>query len=146
MPDDVIKIGDELVFNPTFGPAIAAGNMKATIIQGAEQAKTGGKKYCTVPPTFDQFSTPLICSYTKGPYTGGTGQIVIASLAADQRTKKYKINNKQVILKGKAPFNAVLKVISPAINASTGDPDVFPPNGYPGTGRFIPKNPTFKAE
>lgn len=139
MLDFILKTGDLAMFIPTFPPAVVTvrpgqliGSGKATI-NGQIICVDGDEKKVIVPG----------CPYITPVYSiPGVGNLLITSLAPNQRAIRTKSGGKPVLLKG-GTFQAKFQVVTPAQI-----PSVFTPDSmlqYAGFGTFITTNMRTKA-
>lgn len=122
---------DLIVFEPTFGAALAVGTL-AMAVRGSALATADGRALClerdvTSVTTTVAYSTPA-CPVP------GTGRLVIESLAGEQLSSVVTDGGKPVVLAG-GRFTARLKVLAPAV----GPPPASKPDtttSYRGNARF----------
>ncbi|WP_024768084.1 hypothetical protein [Aquimarina macrocephali] len=140
--DTIILDGDEVLFDPTYGPAtvvVKSGTIKAsgkTTVQSKKVAVKGDESKVVVSG----------CTYTSPSFPiPGMGNLKIASLGPDQLTKKTKSGNKPIVLKGSV-FIAKFEVQSPAKFISPGSAPISDPLPfYMGTGKLEPAIDKLKA-
>ncbi len=140
--DKIILVGDQVMFDPAFGPAtvvVKPGKMKG---KGKKKGNVKGVEICVVGDE-KKLKVPG-CLYTAGAFSvPGTGSLLIKALQPDQKGMKMSVGGKPVILKGKK-FIAEFKVLSPALTPPPAN-SADPMKSYPGTGAFMPANMTHKG-
>ncbi|MGK0602883.1 hypothetical protein [Yokenella regensburgei] len=128
----VIVNGDVILFFPQFGVRIIT--LPVTTIPGSGHATIGVKKVCVKG---DEKKVKLQTPYISGAYTTpGLAEITIKKLDSGQLASNC-ISPDDLITQGQQPFDAQLKVLTPA---TTPPPTVTPDNTIPsdGKGIFIP--------
>ncbi len=134
--DTVLIDGDQALFQPAFGAATAVPRPGQLAASGP--ATVGGKPLAV---DGDESSVSVAgCLYMTPQYSiPGTGTLVIAALAGDQKAGKTRTGGKAVLLVG-SQFTAELRVESPAQQPPPGGgspiPDATPQ--YRGQGRSLP--------
>lgn len=139
--DTIVIDGDTAEFNPLQGGAVVT--VKTGTIKGTGKSTIRGKNICIQG---DESSVEVAnCQYMTPSFpVPGKGTLKIASLAANQLTKKGTSSKKAMILKG-AVFQSVFEVQQPAkLITPTGEVN-DPLPLYNGVGRFILKNNNIKA-
>ncbi len=141
--DRILIDGDQAVFQPAFGAAIAV--PRPGQLAGSGPATLGGKPLAV---DGDESSVSVAgCLYMTPQYSiPGTGTLVIAALAGDQKASKTSTGGKAVLLVG-SQFTAELQVESPAQQPPPGPgspiPDATPK--YSGQGSFVTTNIKLKG-
>ncbi len=139
---EIIRDGDTVLFDPTYGPAtvvVKPGKIKATgktTVKGKKVAVQGDEAAVEVSG----------CTYTSAAFpVPGTGNLKIAALAPDQIAKKSKSGKKSVLLRGSV-FIAQFEVKSPAKLIPPGSAPISDPIPlYTGTGKLLPSNTKVKT-
>lgn len=139
--EQIIRTGDQVQFNPTFGAAVLLAPAITVINGSAAKVAAAGMTACVqgdektvvlpgIPYMSGSFVTPGVCTLT------------IQQLGADQLSKKTTIGGKAAIVKG-TTFTAKMQVMSPAMQPNPPAPPI--PDPVPtnmGTGVFITTNLT----
>jgi hypothetical protein len=133
MSDEILRSGDQAIYNPTFGPAmvtVSPGTLTGTGAQvNAVKARVcvqGDQASATVPG----------CAYVSGPFvTPGTGTLSISALGVDQLSRKSRSGGKPLMLRG-TTSTAKFEVISPATKPGPEGPVPDPTLTYTGSGSF----------
>lgn len=134
MPGLVLLDGDDVLFLPSFAPAVVTvrpGKLKASspkMIEGRNMCLDGDEKNVSVPG----------CVYITPQYSiPGTGTLKVVALGPDHRAALTKVLGKAALLKG-GNFTAVFEVLSPAQQPprGPGSPIPDPTRSYTGAGMF----------
>lgn len=133
MSDEILRSGDQAIYNPAFAPAlvtVSPGTLTGTGPQvkalQAQVCVQGDEASATVPG----------CPYMSGSFTiPGVGTLSIAALGADQLSKKSRAGGKPLMLRG-TTFTAQFQVTVPATMPTPGGPVPDPVPLYSGTGLF----------
>lgn len=130
MSNMVVIDGNELKFNPLFGPNTVT-PIPPLRISGSGEASIGDKKICILG---DEKKVSISATYTKTTHQiPGKGTLTITQLAPDQRAD-FATAQTAVIVVG-SQFTAQFKPEAPAMDPQIGeDPDK---STAPGTGQFI---------
>lgn len=143
MSDTHLVDGDQVLFMPSFGPAIVV--VQPGRIAGSGPATAGGSKLC-LDGDEARVQVPG-CSYMTSQYCiPGVGTLKIDRLAADQKASKTQHGGKALLLVG-SQFIAKFEVQAPAMQPPPG-PGAPIPDGtpsYSGQGRFISLNRLSRA-
>jgi hypothetical protein len=139
--DYVLIDGDQVLFQPTFGPAVVIvvpGSLRAS-----GPATVNGKKICVVG---DESSVAVHgCVYLSGVYSiPGSGCLEIAALASDQTARTSKTGGQKLLLVGRS-FTARFKVEAPAQQPTPSGPIPDSMVEYTGEGRFLTTNRILRA-
>ena len=142
MADMVVVDGDQVLFQPAFGPATVvvkpgkiSGSASKTLIKNKAVCLAGDESKVEVPG----------CPYINAAFVGDVGTLKIQALAPNQKSIATTVEGKPVILKG-ANFIAIFEVTSPVkMPAPPGPPIDDPMPKYPGTGSFVTSNMTITA-
>ena len=137
--DFILLTEDKAVFDPKFGDATVS--VLPGHLEGSANTFLGDKKLCLKG---DETKVEVrYCPYnTKDFPKHGFGILKIKQLQEEQKAKKFTIDKKPVLLKGKL-FEAIFKVTTEAADA-TGAKD--PIKYYDGIGWFETKNQKWTAE
>jgi len=139
--DQIIRTGDQVQFNPTFGAAVLIAPA-ITVITGSAMTVTASKMEACVLGDEKKVILPGI-PYISGSFViPGVCTLTIQQLGADQTSMKTTVAGKPVIVKG-TTFTAKMQVMSPAMQPNPPAPPV--PDPVPiniGTGMFITNNMT----
>ncbi|AQS36674.1 hypothetical protein Sps_01508 [Shewanella psychrophila] len=136
----IVVDGDQVIFSPTFTPAIAIGGLK-TKINGTGHAQISGKSIC-IDGDEKQVKLQNI-KYTSGSFTTpGDCYLTIESLNYDQ-VANHVFSKKKVIIVGSS-FTAKLTVTKPAQMPNPPN-TTDPASVYMGSGTFSSTNNFVKA-
>ena len=139
--DLIITNGDQVLFNPAFGPATVI--VRPGIIQGSGKATVNGKQICILGDEENVIVSG--CAYTAGPFTQpGIGSLKIVPFSASQHTEVSTDVLGKIILKGGA-FRAVFEVMTAAIQVTPTGPVQDPVTEYHGIAQFVTGNLKIKA-
>lgn len=144
MSDFIIIDGDQAIFMPTFGAAIAIPQPGQITASG--EATLNGAKVC-IDGDESSVEVPGVTYMTPVYSIPGTGTLLIDSLASDQVAEHTKSADTQVMLKG-SNFDAKFKVDSPAQQPPPGPGSPIPdatPEYSGGQGMFVTTNTKFKG-
>jgi len=138
MADFILIDGDQVIFMPAFGAAVAV--VQPGKLAGSGLASLNGKKIC-VDGDEKKVSVPGVAYMTPQYSIPGTGTLKIAALAGDQKATKTNTGGKAVLLKG-GNFTAKFEVQSPAKQPPPGPGSPIPDATaqYSGQGMFITMN------
>jgi hypothetical protein len=133
MSDEILRSGDQAIYNPTFGPAMVTvqpGRLTGCAPQvnavKAQICVQGDEASATVPG----------CAYISGGFViPGVGTLSISALGQDQLSKKSRSGGKFLMLKG-TTFTAQFQVTLPAQIPTPGGPVPDPMPLYSGSGSF----------
>lgn len=132
MMSRVIVNGDVVQFIPQFGARTIA--VSVTMIPGSGHATVGGKKVCVKG---DEKKVKLLTSYISGAYTTpGLAEVTIKKLKPDQLATDCT-SPKDLITQGQQPFDAQLKVLTPAMTPGS-PPSPDNTQSSDGKGMFVP--------
>jgi hypothetical protein len=141
MSDTVLIDGDQAIFTTSFGAATVV--VKPGVLAGSGPMTVNGIKVCVAGD--EESASVAGCQYTTPAHaTPGTGDLEIASLAADQTATKTLSGGTPVLLVGSV-FTAKFTVTSPASQVTPSGTlnDVIPQ--YVGSGTFDGSNTKFKG-
>ncbi|MEL6556582.1 MAG: hypothetical protein AAFQ94_00260 [Bacteroidota bacterium] len=137
----IITSGDQVLFNPAFGPATVI--VRPGIIQGTGKATINGNQVCVVGD--EESASVSGCMYVSGLFTqSGFGTLKIVPFSASQLTGISTSNGDQIILKGTV-FRAVFEVEQAAVQITPTGPVQDVAKEYPGTAQFVTGNFKFNA-
>lgn len=144
MNDYVIVNGDMLMWLPPFGAAVTMGPPMGMVIASAKKVKVTKKPVALVGDEMKWMSLPI--GYIAGGWViPGVAIAKVKMLAPNQKTKKTKVEGKNVIIKG-IFYMGYLMVMAPAMMPTPGGPVPDPmPMHMPGMGKFINSNMKVKA-
>ena len=132
--DPVIISGDLVGFSATFGQAtVLPTPVTPPIIGSSPNIKITGIPVCIEG---DEASIQCPCTYTKGPFVGGTGLITI-ELDESHISSSATNDGTPLILKG-GSGTATMEVITAAVNP--GPPSTDMATSYTGTWSFVLNN------
>jgi uncharacterized Zn-binding protein involved in type VI secretion len=142
--DFVVVDQDQIMWMPSFGPAVTLGPAMGMVMAGSTKVKVTGKKVALVGDETKWKSMPVM--YTSGSFvTPGVAMAKVMMLGPDQKTLKTKVEGKPAVIKGSV-FQAILMVMSPAMMPTPAGPVPDPVPMYPGgMGKFITTNTKVKA-
>ncbi|MBV4482652.1 MULTISPECIES: hypothetical protein [Pseudomonas] len=130
MSDQLVVQGDMVKINPSFGPMIVNAPPVPMVAMGLPNI--AGKAICVMG---DEKMLQIMGTYTKGQFvTPGMGIAKVVGLAPNQPLPWLMVGGKPALCKG-AQFQVMFTPTVPAIDPSTGTPDVPVPGM--GTGAFI---------
>jgi Contractile injection system spike tip protein len=134
--DFIVKTGDVVTFNPTFGQAtvvVVPGN-----ITGSSKVNTEGSVAC-IQGDESSVSVPGVMYSTPQFSIPGAGTLTISALGSDQLGQKTTSSQKPFILKG-STFTAQFAVSMPAQQPTPSGTVPDPVPQYSGTGQFVTSN------
>ncbi len=144
MSDYIIIDGDQAIFLPAFGAAIAVPQPGQITASG--EASLNGNKVC-IDGDESSVEVPGVMYFTPVYSIPGTGTLLIDQLASDQVATHTRSADTAVILKG-GNFQAKLKVDSPAQQPPPGPGSPIPDSMTEytgGQGMFVTVNVKFKG-
>ena len=122
---------DQVVFEPTFGTAVAVGTL-AVPVRGSALATVSGRALC-----FEQDVTSVLASVgysTPSCPIPGSARLTVKSLGSEQLSSVTTDSGEPVVL-GVGRFTATLEVVTPALGPPPGSkPDTTA--SYRGGARF----------
>lgn len=140
MADFVIINGDQVLFQPSFTPAVVT--VMPGVMTGSGPSTFSSQMICVEG---DEKNVQIPgCAYVTPVYSvPGVGMLLIDSLAPNQQAQKTNSGHKKMILKG-GNFIAKFQVMTPAqMPPPASTPDSTP--AYMGQGSFITSNTKYKA-
>jgi hypothetical protein len=142
--DHVLIDGDQVMFMPTFGPAVVV--VQPGRLRASGKATLNGKKLCIVG---DESSVSVPgCMYMTPQYViPGVGTLEIKALADNQKSRDVFDGGTQLMLVGQL-FDARFKVDAPAKQPppGPGSPIDDATKQYEGKGRFITTNVKLRSQ
>lgn len=133
MSDEILRSGDQAIYNPAFGPALVT--VRPGILTGTGPRVNVTQANLCVQGDEASASVPG-CPYMSGSFTiPGVGTLSIAALGADQLSKKSRAGGKFLMLRG-TTFTAQFQVTVPAQMPTPGGPVPDPVPLYSGSGSF----------
>lgn len=141
MSDFLLIDGDQVLFIPTFTPAVVM--VMPGTLAGSGKTKVRGKPVCLEGDEKDVAVRGCVYLTPTHPVPG-TGTLKIAELAGNQLTTQTKDSGKKLLLKGQM-FTAKFEVQSPAQQPTPGGPVPDANRQYSGQGQFVTLNSHVKA-
>lgn len=140
MADFILIDNDQVIFFPSFGPAMVV--VKPGKIPGSGPSTFQGKRTCLEG---DEKKVAVSgCMYTAGPFSiPGSGTLKIEALAGDQTAHHSDSGGKKLLLRG-SQFTAKFEVQSPAREPGSSKTDPVPVHKN-GRGIFVNTNSKFQG-
>lgn len=133
MTDEILRSGDQAIYNPAFGPALVM--VRPGILTGTGPRTNAVKANVCVQGDEASATVPG-CAYISGGFTiPGVGTLSISALGQDQLSQKSRSGGKFLLLKG-TTFTARFQVMVPATMPTPAGPVPDPLPVYSGSGSF----------